>query len=348
MPGQSPRWNVLRGNGLVHENLDNLVERLQDDLSVEDSGFPAFFRIADGVQRAVVSDQICQSAFSISENLLEARLHSRQLEAITEEIRVPNRETAEVAVLRGAEMDMAITGSVRALGSTLDCLAATTIGVLRMPTSMTKASFGGLARNFPKTRHAKAANTKQARAWGDWGRLVDGHWKLPPVGWFDWLDAMRNLNVHRGRQIHVLMQRLRAPEEPQLLVFDQEPKELTVSAALFDLHLRNRPGLPDMQDLITADEGRVWLGETADVTLAGLLSLVLALVEEASQFLLSWWAYAEKWGAFFPPPVEAWALEEEPEPFKGVLGIEPDYPAGFGMVGAHLAKRLELANKLRS
>ncbi len=39
---------------------------------------------------------------------------------------------------------------------------------------------------------------------------------------------------------------------------------------------------------------------------------------------------------------------EVQEPFKGILGAEPDYPVGFGMVSPHLAKRLELADKLGS
>jgi hypothetical protein len=348
MADSDPRWNVLRANGISVEHLRLLLEQLQGDFSVEACGFTAFHRIPDEKQRAVVSDQICQSAYAITENLLEAKLHQKQLEAIQgpQGVSLPKRDIAEETVERGAEMDMAITGSVRAMGSALDCLGATAIGVLRMPTSITKASFGALVKNFPKSKAAKSANRKQVRAWGDWLRLVENHKRMQPTDWFDWLEAMRNVNIHRGRQVHTLMQRLRAPDEPQFLVLDQKPGDLTLSAARFILHLRNRPGLPDMQDFITAEKGRLWLSEAATITLPGLLSTVNALVEEASQFLLSWWTYAEKWGRFFPPPVDAWKLDKEPEPFKGILGAEPDYPVSFGMVSPHLGKRLELAQKL--
>lgn len=348
MAENDARWEFLEGSGLAIERLRALVEHLQGDLNVEAFGFPSFFRMADEKQRAVVSDQICQSAYAMSENLLEAQLHIRQLREIQgpEGVSLPKQEGAEAALLRGAEMDMAITGSARAMGSVLDCLAATAVGVLRMPVSITKASFGWLTKNFPKSRAAGTANPKQARAWGDWARLIENHREMPPAGWFEWLEAMRNLNVHRGRQVHTFMQRLGAGDAPQLLVYAREPKDLTLSAARFDLHLRNRPGLPDMQDLITAGQGRLWIAEPATVTLPGLLSSVNALVEEASHFLLSWWQQAEKWGAFFPPPKEIWKLDKEPEPFKGILGSEPDYPVQFGMVSPHLGKRLELANKL--
>lgn len=344
------RWRVLRDRGITVTHLRPLIQELHDTFSADDGGFGALARIADPVLRAVVSDQICQSAYGISENLLEAQLHQEQLARIVGDqgLQMPKRDTAEDAVVRGAEMDMAITGCVRAIGSALDCLAATAIGVLRIPESITKASFPALASRFPISKAAQNANSKQARAWGDWSKLVKNHESHLPAGWFDWEQDMRNLNIHRGRQVHTLLQRLKDPEQPQMIVTTDDPIEITKSTARFDLHLRNRPGLPDMQDFITAPKQEdLWIAEPATTTLSGILRAVNALTEEASQYLLSWWRHVETWGALFPPPIEKWKLEPEPPQFKGVLGIDIPYPVAYGVGNPHLAERLKLAENLR-
>jgi hypothetical protein len=349
MPDHEPRWQVLQKRGITIDHLRLLVEELHGAFSPVDGGFISLGRIPNELQRAVVSDQICQSAYAIAENLLEAHLHQEQLANIVgaEGVAMPTKETAEATVLRGAEMDMAITGCVRAMGSALDCLAATAIGVLRIPLSITRASFGGLA-NFPKSKAGQSPNHHQKRAWGRWAQLVETHEQKLPEGWFDWEQAMRNLNIHRGRQVHTLVQKRREPDEPQILVFDRDPEGLTRSAARFDLHLRNRPELPDMQDFVTSPKkADLWIAEPAQVTLSGVLAAINALTEEASHFLLSGWNYANKWGAAFLPPIEKWELEEEPTPFKGIIGVDTPYPVAYGVVNPHLGKRLELAEKLR-
>jgi len=350
MTGYDARWRVLEERGLRAQHLRALVEELHGSFSAEDGGYKALSRISDETQRAIASDQIAQSAYAIGENLLEAYLHQEQLAEIvgTDGVTMPTKDTVKATVLRGAEMDMAITGCVRAIGSALDCLAATATGVLRVPLSITKASFGGLTR-FTKENTARAASPKQRKAWEDWARLVESHASKPPDGWFEWEQAMRNLNIHRGRQVHTLVQRLKSPEESQMIVFDRDPGELTRTTARFDLHLRNRPGLPDMQDFITSEKRQdLWISEPATVTLPGVLAVVNSLTEEASEVLLSYWHYAEKWGALFPPPVGKWLIEPESVPFLGIVGEETAYPAGAGVASPHLAERLKLAEKFRS
>lgn len=350
MAGHDARWRVLEGRGLQAKHLRALVDELHDSFSADDGGYKALSQISDEMQRAVVSDQIAQSAYAIGENLLEAHLHQKQFTDIVgaDGVAMPTKDTVEATVLRGAEMDMAITGCVRAMGSALDCLAATAIGVLRIPRSITKASFRDLT-HFTKKNAAQAASPKQRKAWEDWAKLVESHESKPPYGWFDWEQAMRNLNIHRGRQVHTLVQRLKSPEEPQMIVFDRDPGELTRTAARFDLHLRNRPDLPDMQDLITSKTRQdLWISEPATVTLPGILGFVNSFTEEASNVLLSYWRYAEKWGKLFPPPIEKWVIEPMSVPFLGVLGENKPYPVGAGIANPHLAERLKLAEKLRS
>ncbi|HJZ34939.1 MAG TPA: hypothetical protein VJ204_01605 [Solirubrobacterales bacterium] len=350
MAAEDSRWDVLADCGVETTRLRALIERLAGDFGADQGGYRQMAAITDKETRAVVCDQIGQSAFSISENLLEARLHQRQLEEIVgpDGVRFPQRASAKDTVYRGAEMDMAITGCVRAMGSALDCLAATAIGVMRAPTSITTASFGRLA-TFNESRKAQGGTELQRRAWQDWARLVAIHEGLPPTGWFPWLGAMRNLNIHRGRQVHMLLQRQKETDVPQMIVFDADPATLNRDAARFDLHLRNRPDLPDMRDLIgVADQADLWIYEPATTTLPGIFKLVNDLVEEAAHFLLSWWRHAERKPGEFPPPVSEWALTTSTgTAFAGISGITQRYPVSYGIANPQLAERLKLAQALR-
>jgi hypothetical protein len=72
------------------------------------------------------------------------------------------------------------------------------------------------------------------------------------------------------------------------------------------------------------------------------------LIEEASQFLASWWRYAGKWSAVFPPPASKWALASPPWPsFDGVAPGVQAFPIGHSHVGPLQAERLALAESLR-
>ena len=350
MPAEEARWDVLEDCGIETARLRPLVEQLDCNFFADDGGYRQLHAISDEEQRAVVSDQISQSIFAVSENLLEARLHQRQLEEIVgpEGVKFPDQAAAKDTVYRGAEMDMAITGCVRAMGSTLDCLAATAIGVMRIPSSITTASFGRLA-TFTESKKAQGGTELQRRAWQDWTRLVAIHEALPPTGWFDWLLGMRNLNIHRGRQVHILLQRLKESDTPQMIVFDSDPVGLERQAARFDLYLRNRPDLPDMQDLISVShDSDLWVYEAATITLPGIFKLVNNLVEEAAHFLLSWWNYAGRKSAQFPPPAKEWNLGAATAAgFDGILGNQQRYPVAYGIASPRLAERLKLAQNLR-
>lgn len=245
-------------------------------------------------------------------------------------------------------MDMEITGCVRALGSALDCLAAVAIGVLRMPYSIQRASFADLTKVVsPKT--LASATPKQRQLWGAITQLCETHRQKPPAGWLDWLNGMRNLNVHRARQVHILLQRVRNPDQPQLLVFDQDPVAVTKQTARFDLHLRRRPSSPDMHDFIASSATvDLWLSERATTTLPGTVLMANELVEEAAHFRLEWWNYAASRSALLPPPSQAWALASAVTPsFDGVAPATAPFRVDVGLVGPHMTERLALAERLR-
>jgi hypothetical protein len=343
-------WSLLGEYAISHEHLRELIEQFEADFSPGDGGYRQLGGLTDPVQRAVVSDQICLAASAIRANLVEARLHQRQFEAIVGDdgARYPTAETLKETLRQGAEMDMAITGCTRAMVSALDCLGAVGIGVLRMPKSITRGSFTDIdPETAPKS--PATASPKQQKLWADLRTLCENHRKQRPDGWLDWLFGMRNLNVHRARQSRIRLQRMRDTDSPQLLVATSEPEQMAKETARFDLHLRNRPDLPDMHDFITSPmTNDLWINERATTTLPGIFEVVNALVEEASQFLASCWRYAGKWPAEFPLPVARWKLQDPPWPsFDGIAPNARRFPVDYGRAGPQMSKRLELAEQLR-
>jgi hypothetical protein len=204
-------------------------------------------------------------------------------------------------------------------------------------------------RESTRTEQLAKGTAEQQKAWGAITKLCELHRQKPPDGWLDWLNGMRNLNVHRARQVHILLQCLRDSGQPQMIVFAADPVDVAKRSARFDLHLRCRPQLPDMQDFIASPAtGDLWINERATTTLPGIVIMVDELIEEAAHLLLAWWEYASKWSATFPPPPMAWLLDQPPWPsFDGVSPSATPFPVDVGLVGPHMEKRLRLAERLR-
>jgi hypothetical protein len=244
---------------------------------------------------------------------------------------------------------MAITGITRALGSALDCITAVAIGVLRVPLSIHQAGYGHMRRLVDAGVLAKGTPTQQT-AWTDLVAIRDSHENQFPAGWLSWLIDMRHLNVHRARQIHMWLQKTREDGEPQLTVATGDPDTVNRQMARFELHLRQRPGLSDMQDLVsTGDISGLWINERADVTLSGIGAVTVLLIEEIAHFLLSWWTYTRDHQADFPEPAASWRIVHPlPAQFKGVAPSATPFPLSSARVNPHEAERLKLAQMLRT
>jgi hypothetical protein len=347
---ENTAWELLDELAIKRVYLRELIEQFECDFSASDCGYRQLRALRDPTQQAVISDQICMSASAIRNNLIEARLHERQLSGIlgADGTPFPAESTYGDVLRENAERDMAVIGWSRAMGSALDCLGAVAVGVLRMPVSLTKASFRDIEQ-VATGKAMTAATRDQQRAWSDMHRLCEAHRAKPPSGWLEWLMDMRNLNVHRARQTHIQLQRIRDKHQPQAVVVTSTPDEMLKMTARFDLHLRRRPNLADMQDFITSSTTTdLWINETAATTLAGVGIAVNELTEEASQLLASWWRYTGKWSTVFPPPATKWALASPPWPsFEGVAPAARPFPIGQSHVGPLQQERLELAERLR-
>jgi hypothetical protein len=346
------RRELLDSLAIKADHLLALAARLDGDFTVADRGFAQFSAIGDEYDRAVVSDQVATSAASVVTNLLEGRLHQQHVvdRVGSDGIRFPTSETAHDRLVDGIETEMDITGWGRALCSALDCLAGCAIGVLRIPSSLLKAQFSHLG-NLPDQMSKGTA--AQQQAWQDLLDLVDRHRKNFPTGWFEWVNGMRVLNVHRPRQVNVLLQRTLEPGEPRLAFVADDPaaaSEVMKASARFDLHLRQRPQLSDMQDLIEAPHARdIWIAEPAQMTMPGVFLAVNELVEDVAEYLLDQWIAIESQLVAFPPPISSWKPSRAvPVGFAGVTGITSGFTPADGQIHTHptLAKRLMLAEEL--
>jgi hypothetical protein len=346
-------WSLLSDAGLTIDRLRELSDVLNSSFEEPESGFAQFGDIADEVERAVASDQVAQSARAIAENLVEAQIHYEALRDIfgAEGLPYPSDADPMDYARQGAEIDLHITGFVRALGSALDCLAAVAIGVLRIPLSIQRAGLSGLEVRLREQilGKGKAGSDEQEKSWQLLYDLLQNVSDSPPAGWFDWLSGMRNLNVHRARLTRVLLGRGKDEEHPVVIVFSSEPLDLTKDAR-FDMHLRKRPHLPDMQDFITAAKAEdLFLNETVATTLYGTLSLAGAFLEDAAGFLLDWWKRIENQLEDFPAPVGKWGLEDDDAaPFDGIAPGSKDMNAYEQLRGhPEMAKRFQLAERLQ-
>jgi hypothetical protein len=284
----------------------------------------------------------------VAENLLEARLHQERLaERAGDGISFPTKTTVKSRIREGAEMDMEIAGWARALCSSLDCLAACAIGILRIPLSIQRAQLSNL-NSIPDLK--KKATPAQQSAWQELFDLLDLNRRKPPDHWFDWFNGMRVLTVHRARQVRLLLQRTKKPDAPQLAVVAEDPMAELKASARFDLHLRQRPGLPDLQDLATVKKVEdLWIGESAQTTLPGVFQATNELIEGVAEFLLHQWEAIEGHVDDFPPPIKKWELDRAAPPeFAGITQMKSGYRPDLGQGHGHpsLGKRLELAEKL--
>jgi hypothetical protein len=342
------RWHLLDSFGVAHGHLRGLEDRLSADFVVDDYGYAQFSDLGDIRLRAVVSDQVLRTAHGIGDNLLAACLHRDHLESQLGGGRpMPKGPDAVGALRLNTEIDIALAGFFGALASALDTLAGVAIGVCRLPRSITKAD-GRDLEALPAKLHQAGTPTQQQR-WSELALRFEAKTTQPPNGWFAWLMEMRNVLTHRARQERTFLQQTVERGSPQLAVVTDTPADVA-DTWVFDLHLRQRPALPDMQEFTRPGALQtLWMAERAVDTIAALLMLVGELIESVAEQLLQVWNESAGNPMAFPAPAGkyAWQLADEPGPeFHGITGTISTFRPAGGLAHGQLTARLELAEKV--
>ncbi len=213
-----PRWAALE-------------QEILTDLSVESPFGIGWWAPHPGTSRRIlISDQLYSCTNSVESNLREAALHwleflecaDRESDFMANAVSVKDGQLLVKAPRRNSPIEditadlvrLHSAGVARALSGALDCLAGTIVGVVALPTSILKASFGGVRIIFEKQSALKAPSEGEQAQAAFGSRLEALVAAAGPPGWLDWTLALRNMLVHRGRRTEIGQL---VPREPVLL-----------------------------------------------------------------------------------------------------------------------------------
>lgn len=346
-PVQGNEWDNLTNVGLQIAELRALSVRLATDFDPASFGHAQFADLGDR-ERAVVSDETCRSIQAVSENLMELALHERDLRSLVGDgLPLVGTGSPPEDYIEMTRVDLNLIGYFRAFGSALDCLAAAAVAILRAPRNMQLATYANL---FDLNESRVVVLPEQRREWERFLGLMERHRRRSPHGWLDWALATRNSVVHRARQLS-LMSEIPRPMTALWLPEGVDPLATHLATARFLPHLRRRPWLRDIDDLLENGSGtrNIWLEEAATVTLAGLTAALNVLFEDAARLLHDTWLRAGngRVGLRFPGTRSA----PRTQAIIAFAGFEPgsqSLSANAIFAGPYEAKRGVVVNRLRA
>jgi hypothetical protein len=335
---EQAHWAFLTSIGLETDRIRALTERLEDDFRAIDGGY-AVLGALPMPQRAIVSDQIGGAAQAMVRNLAESRIHEQDA---NQALGHGDRITAPTLASEHHDIQkaMAFVGFFRGIGSALDNAAALTIGVLRIPRSIRRASFGWILR-MPDDLAG------QQPAWQEVRDLVRAC-ANEPTGWLEWTLEMRHALMHRPRLMSFELPR----PTPSLPLWLPGPvaQRWHRERARFDPHFRRRPWLPDLQHLADPQNRalpEVVLGETALQTTRGVFVATNSLLEDLSELLEVRWA--DPAITAIAPPANEWALEPSPAiDFEGFAPTPFPDNLGAAVISPRDEQRMAVAAQLHN
>jgi hypothetical protein len=226
-------------------------------------------------------------------------------------------------------------GLIRAIASSLDCLAGVVIGVAALPLSILKADFKQTRSVLGRIDGAVGAG---AKAQADFAaRLEAAIAAAGPQGWLDWTLDLRNMLVHRGRRIE-LGQYL--PITPILFGPDgnRAPRARRVS------HLPRDPGRSDIEVFIDTPWSMV-LHEEGTRTLQGLMNSTLILLEAAAEHMVDLWRWRRTRPSDLCQPADQWknGPSKQSTGFNGYAPGSLPLQPGMGMMHPRTARRFHAA-----
>lgn len=344
-PAQRREQDVAQMVDVELTALPALIELALASYTVEGWGLTQFSTIGDVEQRALASDLLLSALEGVRGHLIDLGLRERQFRRLLgpNGRTMPGADTPTEQLLELVELDACATDCMRAVGSTLDCLAAAAILLMGAPLSVSRAHGSALLRQGPK----KVAADPWPEEWNQLVTTVRQLGNEPVAGWLAWSLETRNAVVHRGRLLRTWVNRPR--RGPRVPVVTRRPIEQVVR---MEPHLRRRPWQPDMAALRTEPGPQdLWITEPSDRTLHHLKRALVRLVETVACELtcrlqpgVTLGDASEHWQLLDNGP--AWRLAEADE----FCGFEPGYPQPSidqAHFHPHTAKRAYLASQLR-
>ncbi|MBZ5582886.1 MAG: hypothetical protein LAQ30_11940 [Acidobacteriia bacterium] len=302
-------------------------------------------------RRILIADQLSCCLASVADNMTEAALHwleyldasDRDSARLAHAVKMlpsgpvidPPRPRSVTEQLAPDLVRMQQAGLIRAIASSLDCLAGVIIGVAALPHSILKADFKQARAVLARIDGAASAG---AKAQADFAaRLESAIVAAGPHGWLDWTLDLRNMLVHRGRRIE-LGQYL--PITPVLLGPDGKPAPRARRVS----HLPRDPGRSDIEVFIDTPWNMV-LHEEGTRTLQGLMNSTVLLLETAAGHLLNLWQWRRAHPGDLRQPADQWknGPSKQSTGFNGYAPGSLNLKPSIGMMHPITARRFHAA-----
>lgn len=301
-------------------------------------------------RRILISDQLHCCLESVAGNMTEAALHwleylgaaDRDSARLADAVKMtpagpvisPPRSRNAFEQLCPDFIRIHQAGMIRALASSLDCLAGVVIGVAALPIGILRADFDRARAKLAKINGLNVGTNMQAQFAAQLEAEISA---AGPQGWLDWTLDFRNMLVHRGRRIE-LGQYL--PITPVLLGADGQP----VPRARRVAHLPRDPGRSDVEVFLGAPWNTV-LHEEGQRTLQGLMSSTTQLVETMATHLMNLWQWRRGHPAGLRQPAEQWkdGPSTHSKGFNGYVPGSLSLSPGMGMMHPTTARRFHAA-----
>lgn len=265
--------------------------------------------------RILISHHLVECIKSISTNMIEAALHlhealdfwERESEFVANSFSIDSAGRPHLEMPRREKPEddsanhmatMHAVGFFRAAVGALDCLAATSVGVLGLPVDIKRVDTGrakSALKNSAETLHQEFLS-----------KLNDGIADAGPEGWLNWMVEMRNMNVHRGRRWHLI----ELTPKPHLFRSDGTPLFRTASIE----HLPSRPDESQVEALLSPRPSV--LTERGEDSLRGALKSSTSLIEIVATQLLAAWRVRKGNPALIPQPAEQWPDRTRDDSFE--------------------------------
>jgi len=309
--------------GIEVPHLRALVREVNNDLDEKAFGVRWWNPQVDTRRRILIGDYLFQCTKSLEINLVEASLHRlealdalERAERATKVILTPRGPTVvhEPPISAAADIhvplaDMHIAGFSRAIGSALDCLGGSIVGVLALP------------RNIIKTSYMDAKRALDAVTSEDDGARLQVSFRSTlqhleaecgPTNWLTWALDHRHALVHRARRLLAVQITSRSG----LLDSRGQPLTRTIH------HLPRDPAFSEIDMWRDADQADA-LSEDASTTMSGVLTSTVTLVESATIELARFWKVRrEAPNTLVQPGAKQWPDDSRPTP-TGFSGYSP-------------------------
>ena len=300
-------------------------------------------------ERILIGDYLYLCANGIELNLAEAKLHyfewldakdqlGRRIEDSISvnsrlEVRFKHPEAnAAIDELPSRLERLHLCGFFRAIGSSLDCLGATIIGVLGLRAPLRRADLKSAEQALRVVIDRIDLAAQLQTRFREF--FVDLKETVGPQGWLNWTDQYRNMFVHRGRRASY---NELVPRDHRLFDFNGQRILRTDRKT----YLARFPDRSEIEAMLKDKE--MLLNESAESTLNGIFNSCRELANRTCERLQLIWEVRRNHPSLVIQPVDQWKIKIKPSNFSGYEpAIEP-FEADQLTINPSLAHRMRAA-----